>query len=207
MKKKFLLLALLSIAFAYIEAGVVVYLRELYYPQGFFFPLKLMPLKFFLVELGRELSTLVVLFTAGYITGKNSKERFAYFIYNFACWDIFYYFWLKIILNWPESPLTWDILFLIPFPWTGPVLAPILVSLTLLLFAFAMVYFSEKKIPLRMNKLNWLFLTCAILFIFLSFIWNFPAVIKQEIPKRYPWEIFLFGELLGIVTFLRIFIF
>jgi len=206
-KKKFLLLGLLAIAFAYIEAGVVVYLRELYYPEGFSFPLKLMPLKIFLVELGRELSTLVVLFTAGFIVGKNLKERFAYFIYNFACWDIFYYFWLKIILNWPESLLTWDILFLIPVAWTGPVLAPIIVSLTLLLFAFAMVYFSEKKFPLRMNRLNRLLLVCVILLIFLSFIWNFPAVIKQEIPKRYPWEIFLFGELLGIVAFLRIFIF
>ena len=207
MKKKFLLLGLLAIAFAYIEAGVVVYLRELYYPEGFSFPLKLMPLKIFLVELGRELSTLVVLFTAGFIVGKNLKERFAYFIYNFACWDIFYYFWLKIILNWPESLLTWDILFLIPVAWTGPVSAPIIVSLTLLLFAFAMVYFSEKKFPLRMNRLNRLLLVCVILLIFLSFIWNFPAVIKQEIPKRYPWEIFLFGELLGIVAFLRIFIF
>jgi len=206
-KKKFLLLAIFAIAFAYIEAGVVVYLRELYYPEGFSFPLKLMPLRIFLVELGRELSTLVVLFTAGIISGKNLGERLAYFLYGFALWDIFYYFWLKIILNWPESLLTWDILFLIPVLWTGPVLAPIIVSLTLLLFAFAMVYFSEKKFPVKMSRLNWLLLISATLLVFLSFIWNFPSIIKEEIPKKFLWEFFLFGELLSIVAFLRIFIF
>ncbi|HCJ67072.1 MAG TPA: hypothetical protein DHV62_07055 [Elusimicrobia bacterium] len=75
MKKKFVLLFIFALAFAFIESAVVVYLREIYYPEGFSFPLKFMPLKIFLVEIGREFSTLVVLFIAGYLSGKKLVKK------------------------------------------------------------------------------------------------------------------------------------
>jgi len=207
MKKKFFLLSLFTFTFAYIESAVVVYLRELYYPQGFSFPLKLMPLKIFLVELGRELSTLVVLFIAGYLSGKKFREKIAYFLYSFASWDIFYYFWLKVILNWPESFFTWDILFLIPVPWSGPVITPIIVSLTLIIFSLTIVYLSEQNIFCRINLLNSLLLILAIVLVFISFIWNFPLLVKQGIPTKFPWLIFSFAELVSLFVYLRVFFF
>lgn len=207
MKKKFILLSLFAIAFAFIESAVVVYLREIYYPEGFSFPLKLMPLKIFLVEIGRELATLIVLFIAGYFSGKKISEKIAYFLYSFALWDIFYYFWLKVFLNWPESFLTWDILFLIPVPWSGPVIAPIIVSLTLIIFAFTIVYFTEHNISWRIDLLNSFFLILALILIFVSFIWNFPLLIKQGIPTKFPWAIFSFAEFLSLFVYLRSFIF
>ena len=37
--RKLIPLAFLAISFAYIESAVVVYLRAIYYPEGFYFPL------------------------------------------------------------------------------------------------------------------------------------------------------------------------
>ncbi len=207
MKKKILLLTFFALAFAFIESAVVVYLREIYYPEGFSFPLKFMSPKISAIEIGREFSTLVVLFIAGCLIGRKISERIAGFFYGFALWDIFYYFWLKVFLNWPESFLTWDILFLIPVPWSGPVITPIIVSLTLIIFSLTVVYFTEQNIPWRMNLLNYLLLASAIILVFVSFIGNYPLLVKQGIPTKFPWVIFLFGELLGLTAYLNIFIF
>ena len=46
----------------------------------------------------------------------------------FGVWDIFYYVFLKIIYDWPKSLFDWDILFLLPLPWWGPVLAPVCIA-------------------------------------------------------------------------------
>lgn len=69
--KKFILIALFAIAMAYLEAAVVVYLRMIFYPEGFQFPLKLMPITTMLIEYGREFSTIVMLVVIGYLTGKS----------------------------------------------------------------------------------------------------------------------------------------
>jgi hypothetical protein len=60
-------------------------------------------------------------------------RRFAAFVFVFGLWDLFYYFWLKVYLDWPARWLEWDILFLIPWPWFGPWLAAALIAL---LFTF-----------------------------------------------------------------------
>lgn len=207
MKKKILLLTFFALAFAFIESAVVVYLRELYYPEGFVFPLKLMPLKIFLIELVREVSTLLVLFITGYLCSEKISEKIAYFLYSFATWDIFFYFWLKVFLNWPESFFTWDILFLIPVPWSAPVITPIVVSLTLIIFSLTIVYFNERNLAWRINLLSSLLLLLSIGLGFVSFIWNFPILIRQGIPSRFPWLIFSFAEFLSLFVYLRIFLF
>ncbi|RLD10457.1 hypothetical protein DRI50_11065, partial [candidate division KSB1 bacterium] len=43
-----------SVAMAFWEASVVIYLRELYYPNGFVFPLRIMPANIYNIELVRE---------------------------------------------------------------------------------------------------------------------------------------------------------
>ena len=145
MKRLFLWLTLFSIAMGFFESAVVVYLRAIYYPNGFNFPLINMNPAIAITELGREAATIVMLAGIGIVAGKNNTQRFAWFLYCFAIWDIFYYVFLKVLLNWPESLFTWDILFLIPLPWVGPVICPCIISLSMILLSVILVYFNDKN--------------------------------------------------------------
>jgi len=142
-----ILSVIFAIAMGYLEAAVVVYLRELYYPEGFHikekvgFPfikfgvveeLKPFPQKIILTEIGREAATIVMLITLSIIAGNSIKSYIAYFLLLFGIWDIFYYVFLKIILDWPESLSTTDVFFLIPTPWIGPVWLPVLLSVIII---------------------------------------------------------------------------
>jgi hypothetical protein len=166
-------ITIFGIAVGYLESSVVIYLRELYYPSGFTFPLSTMSEKIAFIEVLREVSTLIILLSIAHLVGKNPRQRFAWFLYCFAIWDIFYYVFLKLMIGWPESLLTWDILFLIPTTWTGPVIAPVIVSLTMILMA-AVVLFIDVKTPLF--KISWFAAIVLIIgagLIFLSFIWDY----------------------------------
>jgi hypothetical protein len=132
--KVFCIVVVFSIAFAYIESAIVVYLREIFYPGGFTFPLTIFGLDSFgkrllWTEIGREAATIVLVFTGSWLFGKNRRQRFAYFMTIFAVWDIFYYIWLKVLLDWPSSIMDWDILFLIPTAWASAILYPYLQQL------------------------------------------------------------------------------
>lgn len=199
---RLLWIGLFSLAMAFLEAAVVVYLRELYYPEGFSFPLKLIPTKIALIELGREAATIVMLGTLGYLSGRSSMERFACFLYAFALWDLFYYLWLKISLNWPPSLITWDVLFLIPVPWSAPVLAPVLVSSSLLVAAVIILGFESRGRSLKTTFRDWGMVVAAAAVLFTSFIWEYPDILQGGIPSNYRWELFLIGQLLWIGTFL-----
>ena len=133
-------LLLFAVAMAYLESAVVVYLRAIYYPEGFSFPLKALEPDRALVEIGRELSTVIMLAAVAYLAAAAFYERFAAFCIMFGVWDIFYYFWLKVLLNWPQSLFTWDVLFLIPIPWIGPVLSPLVVAVSLVVGGGAILY-------------------------------------------------------------------
>ena len=142
-----ILAVIFAIAMGYLEAAVVVYLRELYYSDGFYikekvgFPfikfglveeLKPFSKKLILTELGREAATIIMLVTLSLIAGNSIKSYIAYFLILFGIWDIFYYVFLKVILGWPESLSTTDVFFLIPVPWIGPVWLPVLLSLIII---------------------------------------------------------------------------
>ena len=60
-----------------------------------------------------------MLATVGSAAGRTAVGKFAFFLFLFGVWDIFYYIWLKVFLHWPASLLTWDVLFLIPVPWVA----------------------------------------------------------------------------------------
>jgi len=109
-----------------------------------------------LTEIFWEAATLIMLVGIGIIAGRNSSERFAWFLYSFAVWDIFYYVFLKLLLNWPESFMTWDILFLIPVTWVGPVIAPVIVSITMIAFALIILYSNQKSIPVTIKSSEWI---------------------------------------------------
>ena len=60
-QRRLIWLAVFAVAMAYVEAAVVVYLRAIYYPEGFSFPLALIEPRLSAIEVGREAATLVML--------------------------------------------------------------------------------------------------------------------------------------------------
>lgn len=204
-----------SIAMGYLESAVVVYLRAIMYPKGFEFPLATMNEQLALTEIFREAATLIMLLGIGFLVGRNGSERFAWFIYAFAIWDIFYYVFLKVLLNWPESFMTWDILFLIPTTWVGPVISPVIVSLTMIVFAFLILRANQKQDRVRIFLKEWLLLIAGSLVLILAFTWDYSKFVlhyysftelwsipKEElygltakyIPVSFNWFLFWLGE-------------
>ena len=120
-------------AFGYMEATVVVYLRAalgvvpgavMAHDPGTFGT-------FEAVEIARELATLVMITAVGWVAGRTGLERLAWASVVFGTWDIAYYLGLRLVIGWPPFFDTWDVLFLVPTPWFGPVWAPLTVSLAL----------------------------------------------------------------------------
>ncbi len=213
-------LTIFSIAMGFLETAVVIYLRKLYYPGGFDFPLIPIPADMALVEFLREAATIIMLAGLGILAGKSPLQRFAFFLFCFAVWDIFYYVFLKIFLNWPSSWFTWDILFLIPVPWVGPVIAPVVLSLTMIAFALVIIYFKDKEFSFRMKRVEWFLVIAGCLVVITSFIWDYIKYASRSeykfwtlnsredlfreignyIPQKYNWPLFWLGEVLIILA-------
>src|SRR5437660_1965386 len=122
-------------AMAWVESAVVYYLRtmidriEPYQPNPLPIIGGLGP-----AEMVREVATMVMLLTVGILAGRTWRSRLGYSAIAFGVWDIFYYVFLKAMCGWPHSLRDWDILFLIPLPWWGPVIAPASIALLMILW-------------------------------------------------------------------------
>ena len=176
---------LFSIAFAFVEASVVVYLRAIYYPEGFEFPLRLMTNSHLWVELTREAATIVMLGAAGYLSGRQAWERFGYFLLAFGVWDLFYYVWLRVTLCWPTSLTDWDVLFLLPLPWIGPVIAPVLISLVMMICGVTIIIRLARGLFFHPPSISWILASVATLILLYSFMRDIPATLHREMPKPY----------------------
>ncbi len=201
--KTVLVYFIFGFAMAYLESAVVVYLRKIYYPQGFYFPLKIISPSIAVVEVGREFSTLLMLVFVALMHKGNFKERFSLFAFSFAVWDLFYYFWLKVLLNWPTGFGDWDILFLIPLPWIAPWIAPAMISIALIISSLIVLYRSEKFPEKILNKYEWTGEIAAALLILFSFFTETKNVLSGGIPKNFCWWIYILGFAIGIGIFLR----
>lgn len=173
----YLPLIIFAVSMGFLEAIVVVYLRELYYPYGFQFPLKEMSPAIIIIEWTREISTLLMLGSVAWISGKILIKRFSVFLFIFGVWDIIYYVGLKIFLDWPESLLTWDILFLIPITWVGPVLAPVLCSLLMIVFAVILDKLILKNKLKKLIRKEWILLITGAAFIYFTFTVDFGVIL------------------------------
>ena len=91
LRKTLFWLTMFSIAMGYLETAIVVYIRKLYYPEGFTFPLVPISHDIAVTEFWREAATIIMLAGIGILSGKNASQRFVFFLYAFAIWDIFYY--------------------------------------------------------------------------------------------------------------------
>ncbi|MCE3229425.1 MAG: hypothetical protein K0S32_3976 [Bacteroidetes bacterium] len=213
-KKTIIWVTLFAIAMGFLESSVVVYLRELYYKEGFTFPLKTIPPFIGKVEFYRELATIIMLVGIGIVAGKTKLQRFAYFVLAFAIWDIFYYVFLYFCLGWPQSLVTWDILFLIPVPWVGPVWAPCLLSLLMIIGSVFVIIRTGEDKKFRIDPVYWWMLISGAFICIVSFMWDYLVFtynnhgswsvfsqndmfseIKSYVPQKFNYMLFLTGFL------------
>lgn len=134
-KSRWLTVVVFALAMAWVESAVVFYLRTM---VGRIEPYQPNPLPLAtglgLAELVREMATLIMLLMVGILAGGSWRSRLGYSAIAFGVWDIFYYVFLKILCGWPHTVFDWDILFLLPMPWWGPVLAPVSIALLLIVW-------------------------------------------------------------------------
>jgi hypothetical protein len=211
-------LILFGVSFGYIEASVVVYLRAVYdpvrqrlhpdRPAGELFPLirvdqlrSAAPEESWLlrVEVAREAATLIMLASVALAAaGGRWSSWLPCFAIAFGTWDLFFYMFLRVLLHWPASIMTWDILFLIPVPWAAPVLAPSIVSMTII--GAGLLTLSR---PIRMLPAHWFAMTLGGALILMSFMWDYQNLIAGGFPRPFAWRLFGAGELAGGAAFLH----
>jgi hypothetical protein len=198
-----------AVAMAFLESAVVVYLqRALGIDPRALFPVQDPALTgdLALIEIGREAATLVMLGAVGWLAGRSGLERLAWTAVAFGTWDILYYAWLWVFIGWPPSLATWDLLFLIPVPWTGPVWAPVAISLALVGFGLAAARRLRTGRPVRAGRAQIAVGIAGGLVVIVSFGWNAALVLDGEVPTDFPWPVFVAGLALaawGATTALR----
>jgi len=139
---KLIILAVFGIAMAHLEGVVVVYLRKtlgLPDSESNKASVEKFPKRYLNIEISREVATIVMLVTIAWLVGDSWTERGIFFLWTFAFWDLFYYVSLYILIKWPPSLKTIDVLFLIPVPWIAPVWFPVGVS-SLTIISIAVLY-------------------------------------------------------------------
>jgi hypothetical protein len=136
-----------AVAFALVEAMVVFYLRRLF---GLEFAAQFtehafhFPKGYLAYERGREAATIAMLVTVALLAGRTLWQAFAYWLFAFGVWDIFYYVWLYVLLRWPSSLGARDLLFLIPDEWWAPVWLPVSISAGLMVVAVLILRYSRR---------------------------------------------------------------
>jgi hypothetical protein len=200
------MVVLYAAAMAWVESAVVFYLRSMmdrlepYQPN----PLPIIG-GFASVELPREFATLVMLFAVGFLAGRTWRARIGYAAIAFGVWDICYYVFLKVIYGWPHSLLDWDILFLLPMPWWGPVLAPILISMLLILWGTLVSQFEHFHTPGLSSRRVWVLNFSGVALALYVFMADSIAAshhgleaIRTMLPEPFNWPLFLIA--LGLMS-------
>jgi outer membrane protein assembly factor BamB len=212
-------LALFGLAFGYVEAAVVIQLRQTYgpihhrvypaaEPEGLFPILQPEHLRAespeayrsLVIEVGREAATLIMLAGMGLAIGRSLLRLLAGFAVAFGLWDIFFYVFLYVLIGWPRSIFEWDLLFLIPVPWAGPVLAPVIISATLIGSGLFVIWRDVSGRPLQLDWRHWLISAIAAAILVVSFCWDYERLLAGEMPRAFGWPMFALGQGLGIAT-------
>jgi len=226
--KKIFLVVVFALTMGYLEASIVVYLREIYYPEGFGFPLKVFDTDIAITEIIREAATMIMIVAVAMLSFGNGPSRLGGFLLIFATWDIFYYIFLKALLGWPATLLTWDILFLIPLTWTGPVVAPVINSITMMVIAGLLIYRNPERSRLPLSVFEWALLITGAIITITGYVFDYAGYLLEwfslkeifslplregimdysmdYIPREFNWLLFFTGELyfiLAIFSYLR----
>jgi hypothetical protein len=150
------------------------------------------------VEVIREAATLLMLSGVALVAVGNRNLWLPAFAVAFGTWDLFYYVFLKLLVDWPASLLTWDVLFLIPAPWAAPVLAPAIVSVSIIVTGLVAL-----RRPVQMRLVHWIAIGLSVCLILLSFVWDSPNLMRGGLPSNFSWTVFGLGELLGVSAFIH----
>ena len=196
---RWLIVAVFAIAMAWVESAVVFDLRTMVHRiepyQADPLPLvgRLGP-----VELVRELATMIMLLTVGVLAGKTWRARWGYALVAFGVWDIFYYVFLKVMCGWPHSLLDWDILFLLPLPWWGPVLAPVLIAILMIAWGTLVTQFEHQPVSRVSHFATWAMNFTGIfiaLYVFMADALRVADrgtfVVRKVLPVVFNWPLFL----------------
>jgi hypothetical protein len=193
-----------AIAMACVEAASVFYIREL---VDRIEPYQANPLPMNSplgnVELWREAATLVMLATVGTLAGRTWRHRAGYAALAFGVWDIFYYIFLRLISGWPRTLLDWDVLFLLPLPWWGPVLAPVSIAMVMIVWGTLATQSADDATAPQWDARVWVPAGAGIvlaLAVSMADAWRaLPEgrnAILQVLPVRFNWSLFLIALLL-----------
>ena len=208
--RKLIYLTLFAIAMAQVEATVVVHLRSIYYPANplEIFPLELLSHRDLAIEFARELATVMMILTVALLSARGFTRVFAAFLYVFGLWEIFYYLWLKIMIGWPVKWLEWDVLFLIPWPWLGPWLAPALIALLFVIWG-GWILTSPREVRF-IRSTSVLFIVGALLALIAFLLPAAPLLLEGEEafrgyqPDAFYWSLFIPGYVLMVISLWRV---
>ena len=194
------LVAMYAIAMAYVEGAVVTYLREIYGIEDLVRDLPNRSDRLTAIEIGREVMTMVMLLSVGWIAGRKLQDKLGHFIFAFGLWDIAYYGWLSAFNGWPRSPLDWDVLFLIPVPWWGPVLAPALIAGVMCIGGAAAVLGADRGVHWRLSWTNAAVAATGIAVVLYTFtadaLGALPdgrEAVERVRPSDFEWPLFILG--------------
>ena len=194
----YLSLWVFGLTFGLIEAAVVVYLRQI----GGYGPDQLFPVMqsldpglehIFSIERLREGATLVLMAGPAYLFSNRLFERFLGYALVFGIWDLSYYGFLRVFAGWPPSLLSYDVLFLIPTLWVAPVLCPVLISVSLVVFTSAYLLIAQRRMERSPSVLQWLLALLGAALMQLSFVNNADYYLEGGMPPKFSWLIFAGG--------------
>lgn len=201
LRQRLLWLTVYGAAFGYVEAVLVVYLRELFYPGGFAFPISI-PDHFVLPwEHAREWATMAMLLAPAMLVAPTGWGRFGAFAFLFGVWDLAYYLGLWLVLGWPSSLFTWDLLFLVPRIWAGPVLSAAAMAVSLVAAGVILLEREAKGRAPRHVWWGWPAAAISLGLLLWAFMANDGAVREGRMPEGFPWGIYAAGYLLGWAVF------
>jgi hypothetical protein len=210
MHRRLIWLTLFSIAMAHVEAALVIHLRTIYYADNplAIFPLVILSQRDLTIELAREVATVVMILSVALLAEKGFTRVFAAFVYVFGLWDFCYYLWLKLMIGWPQSWLEWDVLFLIPWPWFGPWIAPVLIALMFVVWGGWVLY---QKFDLHFTWVSTTLFTLGMALALATFLLPGAALLpggtdafRNFRPAEFSWALFSVGYLLMLVGLWRV---
>jgi hypothetical protein len=197
-RQRWLLVVLFAVAMAWFESATVYYLRVLvdrvqpYQPDPLPAHGALGP-----VELVREAATLAMLLIAGLLAGHSWRTKIGYALVAFGVWDVFYYVFLRVICGWPASIADWDILFLLPLPWWGPVAAPVSIALLMVAWGTLVTQSGDRDPALALPRSSWIAAWLGVflaLYVFMAdairVLTQGPEAVRLVLPTTFEWPLF-----------------